>query len=52
VEFTGVTVTDAFRFWLANPSKNFGYSVELAGNSTLFSEFSSSEDDDAAGVRR
>src|SRR5262249_30756969 len=46
IEFSGATVTDAFRFWFTNPGKNFGYSIELAGPSLLASEFSSSEDDD------
>lgn len=45
VEFSGPGITDAFRFWLANPAANFGYIVETVGTSGPVVEFWSAEAD-------
>ncbi|MFN0058669.1 MAG: hypothetical protein ACKVX7_09465 [Planctomycetota bacterium] len=39
VEFASTAVTSAFRFWFDNPSKNFGYCVEVAGTTGPGIEF-------------
>jgi hypothetical protein len=46
IEFAGPLVTDAFRFWFINPTKNNGYSVEIVGASNLLTEFHGADDDD------
>jgi hypothetical protein len=38
-EFSGPLVTDAYRFWLANPSFDFGYGLRLAPGSRQESRF-------------
>jgi hypothetical protein len=38
-EFSGPLVTDAFRFWLNNPSYDFGYGLRLAAGSRLETRF-------------
>ncbi len=43
VEFSGPGITDAFRFWAANPALNYGYIVETVGNTGPLVEFWSSE---------
>jgi YVTN family beta-propeller protein len=48
IEFAGSGITDAFRFWMANPSLNYGYIVETVGTSGPIVEFWSSEADGGA----
>ncbi len=38
-EFGGALVTDAFRFWFANPSFDYGYALRLAANSRPETKF-------------
>lgn len=45
LEFAGPGITDAFRFWLANPMLNFGYFVDIVGTSGPTVEFWSAEYD-------
>lgn len=45
VEFSGPTITEAFRFWFANPAVNYGYMVETIGTSGPVVEFWSAEAD-------
>jgi len=42
---SGNAVTDAFRFWLANPSLDFGYAFQLAAGSLQETKFRSGEDE-------
>jgi YVTN family beta-propeller protein len=44
--FAGAAVTGAFRFWLANPTLNFGYAAEVVGTAGAGTEFSSEEEYD------
>ena len=37
--FSGALVTDAFRFWFANPTFDFGYALRLAGGSRQETKF-------------
>ncbi len=46
VEVSGAMVLDAFRFWLANPTLNFGYAAEVAGNTGGGIEFWGAEFED------
>ncbi len=43
VEFEGAGITDAFRFWMANPTLNYGYIVETVGITGPLVEFWSAE---------
>jgi hypothetical protein len=45
-EFGGASITDAFRFWFANPSLNYGYVVSAIAPGALGTEFWANEDED------
>ncbi len=45
LEFASPGITDAFRFWLAHPTINFGYVVNAVGPSVLGTEFWANEDE-------
>ncbi|MBX3403389.1 MAG: hypothetical protein KF699_08270 [Phycisphaeraceae bacterium] len=45
IEIAGPGVTDAFRFWLANPSLNYGHFVDIVGTTGPSIEFWSAEFD-------
>ncbi len=48
IEFTGAGITDAFRFWAANPAYNYGHIVETVGTIGPLVELWSSEADGGA----